>query len=186
MWKVFSSFGSDFDWRNNVLMPSGDRLEGKAFGKRFAVHTVGEKLGRGHPIGQCDCWSFVVAKGFRSTFSLDRTDLWDLRPMDSISGSNNRFSWVYSQVQKGDYLPVQKKYDWPYDQLPAPSKIPGAALEFPLENWVSLTTYVCIWTMRCARPVGIMAPHWRLLSMPLSLWAGLFLKTSLTQYAPVW
>ena len=52
--------------------------------------------------------------------------------MDSISGPNNRFSWVYSQVQKGDYLPVQKKYDWPYDQLPAPSKIPGAALEFPL------------------------------------------------------
>lgn len=68
MWKVFSSFGPDFDWRNNVLMPSEDRLEGKAFGKRFAVHTVGEKLGRGHPIGQCDCWSFVVAKGFRSTF----------------------------------------------------------------------------------------------------------------------
>lgn len=115
-------------------MPSEDRLEGKAFGKRFAVHTVGEKLGRGNPIGQCDCWSFAMAKGFGSTFSLDRTDLWDLRPMDSISGSNNRFSWVYSQVQKGDYLPVQKKYDWPYDQLPAPSKIPGAALEFPLEK----------------------------------------------------
>lgn len=65
-------------------------------------------------------------------FSLDRTDLWDLRPMDSIAGPNNRFAWVCEQVRKGDYLPVQKKFDHPYNALPAPSKIPGAALEFPL------------------------------------------------------
>lgn len=75
-----------------------------------------------------------MAKGFGSTFFPG-----PYRPLGPstygyISGSNNRFSWVYSQVQKGDYLPVQKKYDWPYDQLPAPSKIPGAALEFPLEK----------------------------------------------------
>ena len=31
---------------------------------------------------------------------------------------------------KGDYLPVQKKFDHPYDRLAAPAKIPGAALEF--------------------------------------------------------
>ena len=27
---------------------------------------------------------------------------------------------------------MQKKFDEPYDRMPAPSKIPGAALEFPL------------------------------------------------------
>ena len=43
-------------------------IGGISFGKRFAVHTVGEKLGRGHPIGQCDCWRFAMAKGFGSTF----------------------------------------------------------------------------------------------------------------------
>ena len=63
---------------------------------------------------------------------MDRIDLWDQRPIDSISGDNNRFSWVYDQVMKGDYLPVQKKFDHPYDNLPAPSKIPGAGLEFNL------------------------------------------------------
>lgn len=52
--------------------------------------------------------------------------------MDSIAGPNNRFAWVCEQVRKGDYLPVQKKFDHPYNALPAPSKIPGAALEFPL------------------------------------------------------
>lgn len=53
--------------------------------------------------------------------------------MDSIAGPNNRFAWVCEQVRKGDYLPVQKKFDHPYNALPAPSKIPGAALEFPLK-----------------------------------------------------
>lgn len=88
----------------------------------------------GIPLGNATVGALLWQRDSALRFSLDRTDLWDLHPMDSISGLNNRFSWVYSQVQKGDYLPVQKKYDWPYDQLPAPSKIPGAALEFPLEK----------------------------------------------------
>lgn len=62
--------------------------------------------------------------------SLDRTDLWDLRPTDSLSGDNYKFSWVKKHIAEGNYLPVQKKFDWPYSQNAAPSKIPGAALEF--------------------------------------------------------
>lgn len=86
----------------------------------------------GIPLGNATIGTLVWQRDSALRLSLDRTDLWDLRPMDSISGPNNRFAWVYEQVKKGDYLPVQKKYDWPYDQLPAPSKIPGAALEFNL------------------------------------------------------
>lgn len=88
----------------------------------------------GMPLGNATVGALVWQRDSALRFSLDRTDLWDLRPMDSISGSNNRFAWVHEQVMKGDYLPVQKKYDWPYEQQPAPSKIPGAALEFSLEQ----------------------------------------------------
>lgn len=88
----------------------------------------------GMPLGNATVGALIWQRDSALRFSLDRTDLWDLRPMDSISGSNNRFAWVREQVMKNDYLPVQKKYDWPYDQLPAPSKIPGAALEFSLEK----------------------------------------------------
>jgi len=88
----------------------------------------------GIPLGNAIIGSLVWQNGDKMRFSLDRTDLWDLRPMDSISGDNNRFSWVKAQVDKGEYLPVQKKYDHPYDALPAPSKIPGAALEFGLDE----------------------------------------------------
>lgn len=88
----------------------------------------------GMPIGNGTIGALIWKKGDRLRFSLDRTDLWDLRPMDSISGPNNRFSWVKQQVEMEDYLPVQKKYDHPYDASPAPSKIPGAALEFSLDK----------------------------------------------------
>lgn len=88
----------------------------------------------GIPLGNATIGTLVWQRDSALRLSLDCTDLWDLRPTDSISGPNNRFSWVYEQVQKGDYLPVQKKYDWPYDQRPAPSKIPGAAIEFSMEK----------------------------------------------------
>lgn len=87
------------------------------------------------PLGNATVGALVWQKDSVMRFSLDRTDLWDLRPVDSISGENNRFSWVLEQVNNGDYLPVQKKYDWPYDMSPAPSKIPGAALEFSVKEW---------------------------------------------------
>ncbi|WP_455637955.1 glycosyl hydrolase family 95 catalytic domain-containing protein [Parabacteroides sp.] len=88
----------------------------------------------GMPLGNATVGALVWQRDSALRLSLDRTDLWDLRPMDSISGSNNRFAWVCEQVKKGDYLPVQQKYDQPYEQQPAPSKIPGAALEFSLEQ----------------------------------------------------
>ncbi len=86
----------------------------------------------GVPLGNATVGSLVWQRDSALRLSLDRTDLWDLRPMDSIAGDHNRFAWVREQVMKGDYLPVNKKYDWPYDREPAPSKIPGAALEFSL------------------------------------------------------
>lgn len=88
----------------------------------------------GIPLGNAVVGALVWQKDSSLRFSLDRTDLWDLRPMDSISGPNNRFAWVCQQIRKKDYRPVQIKFDEPYEFAPAPSKIPGAALEFPINS----------------------------------------------------
>lgn len=63
-------------------------------------------------------------------FSLDRIDLWDLRPNDSIIVNPKTFAWVHDRVLNNKYDEVQRKYDASYESLAAPSKIPGAALEF--------------------------------------------------------
>lgn len=82
------------------------------------------------PLGNATIGALVWQKDSALRMSLDRTDLWDLRPMDSLAGPRYSFDWVLSKIKEGDYAPVQEKFDWPYNREPAPSKIPGAALEF--------------------------------------------------------
>ena len=89
----------------------------------------------GIPLGNATVGALVWQKGDALRLSLDRTDLWDLRPSDSLSGDNFKFAWVKEHIRSKDYAPVQRKMDVPYDCTPAPSKIPGAALEFPVADW---------------------------------------------------
>ena len=88
----------------------------------------------GIPLGNATVGELVWQKGEALRFSLDRTDLWDLRLLDSLKGPNFRFAWIKEQVSKGNYKAIQKKFDLPYEDEAAPSKIPGAAIEFTLAN----------------------------------------------------
>ncbi|MEQ6118202.1 glycoside hydrolase family 95-like protein [Reichenbachiella sp. MALMAid0571] len=82
------------------------------------------------PLGNGMIGALIWEKEGKLRFSLDRADLWDLRPMENLKTPEWKFSWVYEQWKKNDYKPVQENFDVPYDRSPAPSKIPGAALEF--------------------------------------------------------
>lgn len=82
------------------------------------------------PLGNGMLGALVWQQGDNLRFSLDRADLWDLRPMQNLDKPEYSFDWVQQQVKNNNYKVVQKLFDAPYDQLPAPSKISGAALEF--------------------------------------------------------
>lgn len=86
----------------------------------------------GIPLGNASIGSLVWQKYSMLRFSLDRTDLWDLRAMDSLSGPRYSFDWLKERLHSGHYQDVQKKFDWPYSMEAAPAKIPGGALEFSL------------------------------------------------------
>lgn len=86
------------------------------------------------PLGNATVGALVWQRDNKLRLSLDRTDLWDLRPTDSLSGDNFKFSWVKEQIRKNNYKAVQQKMDIPYERIAAPSKIPGAALEFSLDK----------------------------------------------------
>ena len=94
------------------------------------AHSWDEAL----PLGNAFVGSLIWQRDSALRMSLDRIDLWDLRPTDSLSGDRFSFNWVYQQWKNGTYGAVQRKLDAPYDQLPAPSKIPGAALEFDIST----------------------------------------------------
>jgi hypothetical protein len=88
----------------------------------------------GIPLGNGMIGALIWKKGNSLRMSLDRADLWDLRPVAEFSGPEFRFAWVKKQVLKKDYDPVHRMGDVPYDRDPAPTKIPAAALEFDIAS----------------------------------------------------
>jgi hypothetical protein len=82
------------------------------------------------PLGNGMLGAMVWQKNNQLRFSLDCAELWDARPMKDLHRDEFSFKWVEEQYQKNNYAAVQKYFDAPYDREPAPSKIPGAALQF--------------------------------------------------------
>ncbi len=90
--------------------------------------SLARRWDEGIPLGNGWLGALIWQKGDNIRISLDRVNLWDDRPMPKID--KLKFRWVVEQVNKSEYDTVQKMGDDPYDTYPAPTKIPGAALEF--------------------------------------------------------
>ncbi|MCY1718789.1 glycoside hydrolase N-terminal domain-containing protein [Prolixibacteraceae bacterium Z1-6] len=86
------------------------------------------------PLGNGMVGNLVWQKNDKLRFSLDRADLWDLRPMENLKFDNWKFQDVYRHWKNDTYREVQNQFDMPYGLLPAPSKIPGGALEFDISQ----------------------------------------------------
>ncbi len=87
------------------------------------------------PIGNGMLGALVWNKDGNLRFSLDQAELWDERPMKGLHRKEFKYKWIQEQVFKKDYKPVQDNFDWPYDHEPAPTKIPGGAVEFDMKRW---------------------------------------------------
>ena len=103
------------------------------------------------PLGNAMLGNLVWEKNGRLRFSLDRSDLWDLRPMKNIDFDKWKFRDVYEHWKADQYEKVQSAFDVPYNQLAAPSKIPAGALEFDIaalgeisQVSLDLTSAICL------------------------------------------
>jgi alpha-L-fucosidase 2 len=92
--------------------------------------TLAKRWDEGIPLGNGWLGALIWQKDNKIRMSLDRVDLWDDRPMPEID--KLKFKWVVEKVKMDQYDSVQKIGDEPYEKYPAPTKIPGAALEFDL------------------------------------------------------
>ncbi len=89
----------------------------------------------GIPLGNGMMGALIWQKEGKLRISLDRADLWDLRPMENMYKEEFTYSWVQEQWKTNKYKRVQKAFDEPYNQAAGPSKIPAAALEIPLDQF---------------------------------------------------
>ncbi|MBZ5858956.1 glycoside hydrolase family 95 protein [Flavihumibacter profundi] len=87
------------------------------------------------PLGNGMLGALVWQKDQQLRFSLDRADLWDERPMKGLHRKEFSYAWVQEQVRNNNYGVVQQYFDSPYDHEPAPSKIPGGAINFNSGAW---------------------------------------------------
>lgn len=94
------------------------------------------------PLGNGLVGNLIWQRNDKVRFSLDRADLWDSRPMADIEKLN--FNMIREQVAKKDYAIIQQLGDVPYEREAAPSKIPGAALEFETTTWGNASTRLYI------------------------------------------
>jgi len=102
--------------------------------------TLASRWDEAIPLGNATIGALVWQKNDMLRFSLDRADLWDLRPMNGLHRKEFTYDWVKQQVLKNDYKVVQQYFDEPYEAEAAPSKIPAGALEVETKGWGKVTS----------------------------------------------
>ena len=91
----------------------------------------------GLPLGNGMLGCLVWQKDGKLRLALDRADLWDERPMKGLERPEFSYQWVADQVEKGQYDIVQQYFDEPYEREAGPTKLPGGAIEWQLDNWTT-------------------------------------------------
>ncbi|MFZ4547993.1 MAG: glycosyl hydrolase family 95 catalytic domain-containing protein [Bacteroidales bacterium] len=94
--------------------------------------SIPDRWDRGFPLGNGMLGVLVWQNNGMLRLSVDRADLWDLRPTADIE--KYTYKWAFQQRLKGDFDTVWKVADVPYDRDAAPTKIPGAAIEFDISS----------------------------------------------------
>lgn len=84
------------------------------------------------PLGNGRLGTLIWNKADKIRFALDNSQLWDERPMKGLHGPHFSYKWVEEKWKADQYDSVQRALDYPYDHEPAPTKIPGAAIELPI------------------------------------------------------
>ncbi len=107
------------------------------------INTLPKSWDEAIPLGNGMLGALIWQNGDKLRFSLDRADLWDLRPMDNLDKPEWKFNWVYEQWKNNNYKAVQDNFDAPYNRNPAPSKIPAGALEFDISKFGEIES-VCL------------------------------------------
>ncbi|MEI8202513.1 MAG: glycoside hydrolase family 95-like protein [Bacteroidota bacterium] len=106
----------------------------KSYKHDLHFNNLATSWDEGIPLGNGISGVLLWQKDGKLRLSLDRADLWDLRPVKELQLPHFTYQWVYNQVMKGDYDTVQKIGDVPYESYPGPTKIPGGAIEFDIQN----------------------------------------------------
>jgi alpha-L-fucosidase 2 len=93
---------------------------------------IPDRWDRAFPLGNGMIGVLVWQHNGMLRLSINRADLWDLRPMADLDKYS--YQWAYEHRLNADWDTVQRIADYPYDHEPGPTKLPGAAIEFDISK----------------------------------------------------
>jgi len=85
------------------------------------------------PLGNGLLGGLVWGDGTPLKISLDRTDLWDLRPVPEFEGKDYSYKRMQQWVKEGRLADLHRLYDFPYGNA-GPTKIPAGRIEITLSG----------------------------------------------------
>jgi alpha-L-fucosidase 2 len=121
-----------------LLLFSGSACAQSDFRHDLRFSQIPTRWDEALPLGNGMVGVLIWQKDGKLRLALDRADLWDLRSTADLDKLD--FAAVRRHVESNTYEEVQRLGDVPYERDPAPTKIPGASLEFdtgPMADVVS-------------------------------------------------
>ena len=85
------------------------------------------------PLGNGLLGALVWGDGKPLRISLDRTDLWDLRPVPEFHSAEYSYKMMRQWVKEGRIDDLHRLYDKPYG-YPGPTKIPAGRIELTFDG----------------------------------------------------
>jgi len=119
---------------NSIL--AGLAIAAFAYGQPEARHGLNYKTpamvwDEAMPLGNGLLGALVWGDGKPLRISLDRTDLWDLRPVPEFRSKDYSYRTMRQWVKEGRLADLHRLYDNPYGN-PGPTKIPAGRIELTL------------------------------------------------------
>lgn len=120
-----------------ILLPhnllASNSLKEKDYFHGLSFESLPMVWDEGIPLGNGIMGTLIWQKESALRLSLDRADLWDLRPVEEFSSSQYSYDFICDEViKKKDISRVHELIDARTREDVAPTKLPAGALEFPL------------------------------------------------------
>ncbi|MFN7994764.1 MAG: glycoside hydrolase N-terminal domain-containing protein [Bryobacteraceae bacterium] len=103
---------------------------GAAPGPQHGLHytSPAERWDEALPLGNGTLGALVWGNGQPLRISLDRSDLWDLRPVPEFHSAEYSFQHLREWKEQGRMADIRRVYEDPYNR-PAPTKLPAGRIE---------------------------------------------------------
>jgi alpha-L-fucosidase 2 len=93
------------------------------------------------PLGNGLTGGLLWGEGRTLRLSLDRADLWDLRTPPLYLADDWNYNTIQTLVKERNQGELVRRFDAPFEEIPYPTKLPGARLEVRLEEGVGIRSF---------------------------------------------